>query len=124
MHSAIKAASADPESLIATLTTVSAALVAVALALIAVVPSLSSQAQAASGRFTAQHFNRIFRFAFTVLLAAVAFLVLSATIGIAGVFWPSNGLADAVGILAALGIVALAVGVGGFAIVTFQALLR
>jgi hypothetical protein len=114
---------ADPRSIIASLTAMSAALAAVALALIVVVPTLSAQVQTSSRKYAGQYFNRVFRLSFISLFGAVALLVASGTVGIAGLFWPSNCIAYAVGILSALGIVTLAVGAAGFALVTYRALL-
>lgn len=126
MHSIEHTAAAPPDvaTQISALATIAAALVAVALALLIVVPSVSAQAQAASGAFTGRHLGRVLRTSFVLLVAAVTLLVIGALLGIVGLFWPSEVIAYSVGAISATGIVALSGGVGVFAFVTLTALLK
>lgn len=126
MSSAPRIASATPDVItqISALAAISAALVAVALALLVVVPSVSAQAQAASGTFAGRHIGRVLRASFSMLVAAVMLLVAGATLGIVGLFWPSQAVAYVVGAFTACGIVALSGGVGVFAFVISTALLK
>lgn len=114
----------DAATQISTLAAIAAALVAVALALLVVVPSVSAQARAASGTFTGRHIGHVLRASFSLLVAAVMLLVAGATLGIVGLFWPSQAIAYVVGALTACGIVALSGGAGVFAFVTLTALLK
>jgi hypothetical protein len=115
--------SADAAPVISNLTAVTAALVAVSVAIVAVIPTFSRQVQEQTKKYSAQHFNKVFRRSFVMLFCSVILLVASALVGIGGLFWPTATLAYLVGSLTALGITVLGVGAGSFAFVTIKALL-
>jgi hypothetical protein len=97
--------------------------VAVSLAIVTVIPSFSREVQERSGHYSAKYYNKVFRRSFVLLFGSVIALVLSALIGIAGLFWPSGTTAYVVGSLTAVGILALGIGAGSFAVITIRALL-
>ena len=106
---------ADDATLIANLAAIAAALVAVALAILLVIPNFAREARERAGAHAGRYQVRQFKSFYWVLGIGVIALVVAALIAVVGLFFPSHGLAIAVGVITVVGISALAIGSLGIA---------